>query len=113
MEFVNASGTPFRLDVARTVSLMGGKTVNAYFGDNIGGMIFQSRVKCVAYQTINEITNRGEPMTLAKGLVSMWVLGMMNAGPETIVIVPYKPGEESALGPVVKSDYFGAVRRSG
>ncbi len=34
---------------------------------------------------------------------------MMNAGPETIVIVPYKPGPESELGPVVNSSYFGKV----
>ena len=48
-------------------------------------------------------------MTKAKGLPSIWILGMMNSGPETVVVVPYRPGEESALGPVVKSDYFGAV----
>ena len=48
-------------------------------------------------------------MTKEKGLVSIWILGMMNAGPETVVIVPYKPGGEAELGPVVKSDYFGAV----
>ena len=48
-------------------------------------------------------------MTREKGLVSIWILGMMNCGPETVVIVPYKAGPASELGPVVKSDYFGEV----
>ena len=34
---------------------------------------------------------------------------MMNCGPRTVVIVPYKPGSEAEIGPVVKSDYFGPV----
>ena len=48
-------------------------------------------------------------MTKKKGLVSIWMLGMLNASPRTVVIVPYKPGDESRLGPPVKSDYFGPV----
>lgn len=48
-------------------------------------------------------------MSKDKGLVSIWILGMMNAAPQTVVIVPYKPGDPSELGPVVKSDYFGQV----
>ena len=66
-------------------------------------------MKFVAYETDNTLTNRGDNMTREKGLVSIWILGMMNAGPRTVVIVPYKPGGEAELGPVVKSDYFGAV----
>jgi hypothetical protein len=34
---------------------------------------------------------------------------MMNAGPQSIILVPYKPGPDEQLGPEVKSDYFGAV----
>ncbi len=63
-------------------------------------------VKHVAYETGNQITNRGPAMTKDKGLVSMWILGMMNSGPETVVVVPYKPGSEAELGHVMKSDYF-------
>ena len=63
----------------------------------------------VAYETANQITNRGPAFSKEKGLVSIWILGMMNAGPQTVIIVPYKPGPEAELGPVVKSDYFGPV----
>jgi hypothetical protein len=61
----------------------------------------------VAYETVNQITNQGAPLTKKKGLVSIWIPGMLRASPETVVIVPYKPGPEAELGPVVKSDYFG------
>ena len=63
----------------------------------------------VAYETINTITNQGPPMTKEKGLVSIWILSMLNASPKTVIIVPYKSGDEQQLGPVVKSDYFGTI----
>ena len=34
---------------------------------------------------------------------------MMNSSPQTVIIIPYRAGSESELGPVVKSDYFGPV----
>jgi hypothetical protein len=48
-------------------------------------------------------------MSKEKGLISIWMLGMFNAGPKTVVLAPYKPGDQSQLGPVVQSDYFGKV----
>jgi hypothetical protein len=48
-------------------------------------------------------------MTRDKGLVSIWILGMLNCGPASVILVPYRGGEEAKLGPVVKSDYFGPV----
>ena len=66
-------------------------------------------VKTVAYETVNQFTNRGAPMSKAKGLLAIWILGMLNAGPEAVTILPYKPGSEAELGPIVRSDYFGSV----
>jgi hypothetical protein len=63
----------------------------------------------VGYETVNQITNRGAALTEDKGLVSIWILGMLSASPETVVIMPYKPGDDRTLGPVVKSDYFGRM----
>ena len=48
-------------------------------------------------------------MSKANGLVSIWMLGMFNASPKSVIIVPYRAGDEKRLGPVVCSDYFGAV----
>jgi hypothetical protein len=106
MEFANASATKFKLDVARGVKLLKEKDLADLFGKAAAEKITGKGVKRVAYETTNQITNRGEPMTKEKGLVSMWILGIMNSGPETIVVVPYKAGSEAELGYVVKSDYF-------
>jgi hypothetical protein len=80
--------------------------LESLFGKSAAEKMLQKGVKLVAYETVNEITNRGPALSKAKGLVSMWILGMMNSGPETVIVVPYKSGDESELGAVVKSDYF-------
>ena len=66
-------------------------------------------VQMVAYETANAITNRGADMTPEEGLVSIWILGMLNPSPETVVVVPYRPGKLAEFGPVVKTDYFGQI----
>jgi hypothetical protein len=106
MKFSNASATNFELDVARSVKLLAAKDLAELFGKASADKMTAKGVKLVAYETGNQITNRGPAMTKDKGLVSMWILGMINAGPETVVVVPYKSGSEAELGPVAKSDYF-------
>ena len=109
MELENASATRFELDVTRDVRLLGNSDLRELFGSGAAQLIAKDGVKRVGYETVNTITNRGEPMTKEKGLVSIWMLGMLNAAPETVIVVPYRPGDEASLGPVVKSDYFGTV----
>lgn len=109
MKCANASGTHFHLDVSREVRLLASSDLGKLLGESAAKMIAQPGVKSVAYETANQLTNRGEPMTREKGLVSIWILGMMNCGPQTVVIVPYKEGPVADLGPVVKGDYFGEV----
>jgi len=109
MQLQNASATEFTLDVGRDVRLLAGDDLRKLFGGPAAEMIAAGGAEMVAYETANTITNRGPALSKQTGLVSIWILGMLNAGPQTVVIVPYKPGDESALGPVVKSDYFGTV----
>ena len=109
MKLQNTSGTPFQLDVSRGVRLLGQADLQHLLGQSAAAKVAAAGVKSVAYETDNRVTNRGTDMTRAKGMVSIWILGMMNCGPRTIVIAPYRPGAEAALGPVVKSDYFGPV----
>ncbi len=109
MKFQNASATPFELDVSRDVRLLGTDDFRTLFGASAAAAIGKPGVKTVGYETANQITNRGPAFAKKKGLVSIWILGMMNAGPQTVILVPYKPGAAAELGPVVKSDYFGAV----
>jgi hypothetical protein len=109
MRFQNASATEFDLDVTRDVRLLNQVDLATLFGQTAAGMMTDQKVRTVAYETVNTITNRGDAMSKDQGLVSVWMLGMLCAGPETVVMVPYKPGREEDLGPVVKSDYFGPV----
>ena len=109
MEVVNASGTQFQLEVTRDIRLLNEFDLQKHLGDEVAEMIQGQKVKSVAYETINRMVNVGEPMQKEKGLVSIWILGMFNAGPETVIIVPYRQGDEATLGPVVKTDYFGEI----
>lgn len=109
LKFQNASATDFDLDVIREVRLLSDADLHRLFGPDVVRLIKSKDVQLVAYETDNQITNRGAPMSKEKGLVSIWILGMLNSGPKTVVIVPYKPGDEAELGPVVKADYFGVV----
>jgi hypothetical protein len=64
----------------------------------------------VAFESVNRVQNAGrESWNQDTGLLSIWILGMFNPSPKTTIIVPVKPGPDSELGPVVTSDYFGAV----
>jgi hypothetical protein len=109
LEFQNTSATPFTLDVTRDVRLLGTEDFSKLFGQWAAGTVARSDVKMVAYETTNQVANRGPAFSKEKGLVSIWILGMMNAGPQTVILVPYRSGSDAKLGPVVKSDYFGPV----
>jgi len=109
MQLDNASATAFDFAVTRDVRLLEAADLKALFGASAAEQMTQAGVRRVAYETANTIANQGAAMTKEKGLVSIWMLGMLNCGPKTVVIVPYKPGDESNLGPVVRSDYFGSV----
>lgn len=104
-ELINYSGSKFKMDIERTVKLLGkadaSKLLNAEF---TGGL------RMVAYETDNQITNTGDgAWNPESGLLSIWILGMYNPSPETTVVIPFKAGEEKTLGPKVNDTYFGKV----
>ncbi|MEE9603722.1 MAG: DUF6786 family protein, partial [Thermoguttaceae bacterium] len=109
MKLQNASGSRLEVDVSRGVRLLGGEELGGLFGPTVAELMSTGGAQTVAFETANEITNRGDDLTADKGLLSVWILGMMNASEETVVIVPYKPGKQDELGSVVKADYFGQV----
>ena len=64
----------------------------------------------VAYASDNGITNTGaNAWTKDTGLLSIWILGMFNPSPATTIVIPFKSGPESELGPAVNDAYFGKV----
>jgi hypothetical protein len=104
VHLVNYSGAEFDLEVNRIVSVLE-KPALAEFGINL-----PEGVRGVVYSTDNSITNTGlNAWTRETGLLSIWILGMFNPSPATTIVVPFKTGEESALGPIVNDAYFGKV----
>ncbi len=104
-QLVNYSGVEFKVGIERTVNLLGKQEIEDRLGIEL-----TDGLRLVAYETDNRITNQGsnawQPDT---GLLSIWILGMYNPSPETTVVIPFKTGDEEALGPRVNDTYFGKV----
>jgi hypothetical protein len=109
MKFSNAAKTNFNLLVDRSVQLLGVEAFGKLFGADAQALVADGKLNSVGFESANKITNHGAPMKKANGLVSIWILSMMNSSPETVIIAPYRSGSEAELGPVVKADYFGVV----
>lgn len=105
MQLVNYSGTRFSLTADRVVRLVPRGKAAGLLGVNVG-----DGVSLVAYESENRITNTGDkPWSKDSGLLSIWILGMYQPSPRTTVVVPFRPGPESELGPQVNDAYFGKV----
>ena len=105
----NAARAGFDLEIAREIHLQKPHHFGKLFGSEAQSALASGKLKMVGFQTINTLTNRGPAMTREKGLVSIWSLGQFPAGPRTHIIVPYKGGDDTSLGPIVNSDYFGRI----
>ncbi len=105
-ELMNFSGTKFSMSIQRAVRLLD----QADIAKSLGGKALSEGVRCVAYESDNRLTNRGQQAwTTESGLPSIWLLGMYNPSPSTTVIIPFKQGHASELGPKVNDTYFGKV----
>ena len=104
-ELINHSGTQFKVGIERTVKLLRKQAASELLGVKLG-----DGLRMVAYETDNQITNTGgRAWTPDTGLLSIWILGMYNPSPETTVVIPFKPGDDATLGPIVNDTYFGKV----
>ncbi len=108
LELENTAGTKFAFDLSRTVRLLTADDARRLLGRPAADVLGRPAARWVGYESENELTNRGAALSKQGGLVSIWMLGMLNSGPQTVVVVPFR-GEAPAGGSVVKSDYFGAV----
>jgi predicted GH43/DUF377 family glycosyl hydrolase len=104
MSLTNYSGTVFNLDITRKISLLSKDEIKKSL--QIGSDEFSS----VAYETQNIVKNIGkENWQREKGLLSIWLLSMLNPSPEVTVVAPIKEGPLSELGIKVNDNYFGKV----
>jgi hypothetical protein len=97
----NNMGTEFKLALERTVEVLNREVLAKHLGVTI-----PENLKCVAYETTNVLTNKGDKAwSEDTGMLSIWMLGMLKHGPKTNVVIPLKPGKAKA----VNTDYFGEV----
>jgi hypothetical protein len=105
MTLMNYSGTSLELDVDRTVRLLTEPDIATLLGESLGGA-----VRTVAFESSNTVTNAGSAAwTPPSGLVSIWILGMFNPSTATTIALPFTPGPESTIGPIVNDADFGKV----
>ena len=105
MYLKNYSGFEFNLRVNRHIRLLSKTEIPLLLGFPLPG-----HLQIVGFESNNSITNTGNtPWTKEKGLLSIWILSMFNAGNKTTIAVPYKQGNENDLGKLVTDDYFGKV----
>lgn len=101
-DLTNASDNRFQIGIERKVALISEAEVKEQLGVELGGSL-----KCVAYTTINTITNKGDQAwDMQTGMPSIWMLGMFNPTETTTVFIPYY---EEGEGIIYNDGYFGKV----
>ncbi len=101
----NRADFTFDLQIDRTVRLLAAEEVAERLGLDVPEL-----VDLVAFETANRVSNVGEtPWTKDAGLLSIWILGMFPPSPGATAVIPFEPGPEEALGPIVNDAYFGTV----
>lgn len=104
MNLINYSGTRFNLEVNRKVSLLTKSDITKSL------RLKSSGFSAVAYETVNSIKNIGaKTWSKESGLLSIWLLSMLNPSPQVTVVVPIKQGTTEKLGIKVNDNYFGKV----
>jgi len=104
MKLTNYAGFTFDVEVDRTVRLAGKEELGAL------GIQVPDDVQMVAFTSDNVIRNTGAwAWTKDTGLISIWILGMFNPSDRTTIVIPFTPGSETELGPIVNDRYFGKV----
>jgi hypothetical protein len=105
MRLENYSGTVLDLEIDRTIRLMDNESIAHALG-----IVIPENVKTVGFESENGLTNKGNNAWDKKvGMLSIWILCMLNASDKTNVAIPYKQGDSSKLGKIVTDDYFGKV----
>lgn len=100
----NYSGSVFNLRLEREVTLLSEKEILKQTDIDIEGLNY------VAYRSGNKIINTGDKAWEKEtGLLSVWMLGMFNPSPSVVVVIPFRPGDISLLGPEVNDNYFGKI----
>lgn len=99
----NYSGYVFQFHIIREVQLLDKSEVEKIVGAGI-----PDGIQFVAYLSNNELINAGQNVWAKEtGLLSIWLLSMMDPTEETKVIIPFSPqGDSSSF---ITTNYFGDI----
>lgn len=104
MRLPNYAGFTFEVGLTRAINLLDDEKIYGALGLDSAGL------ESVGFESVNTIQNTGkEAWVKAKGLVSIWILGMFQPSKKSTVVIPFVSGPEKDLGPVVNDSYFGKV----
>jgi hypothetical protein len=99
----NYSGMEFSFRVHRRIRLLSQDELERRLS-----LTLPTGIRWVAYESQNRLQNAGiDPWLKDKGLLSIWLLGMMIPSDRTVVMIPFRPGRES--GSHITDDYFGRI----
>jgi hypothetical protein len=103
LSVTNHSGFVFQVGVWRAVRVLSRRAVQRNLG-----MALATNVNVVGFETENTIRNLGATAwTQPNGLLTVRGVGAFATSPRTVIVVPFKTGPESELGPVLAEDAFG------
>ncbi len=103
-ETVNYSGTSFKLEIERKLTILSDDRIRKEAGIDPAGISY------VAYRSDNKLTNKGDTEWKKEtGLLSVWMLGMFIPSPAVTVVIPIRKGDEKELGVPVNDNYFGKI----
>ncbi len=101
-DFENAKGKRFKIKAEREVTVLNREQVSEILGIEI-----PDAVKLVAFQSFNKLTNMGDSAWAPEsGLLNISVQSCFNANRKVRVFIPYRPGDSSKLGDIVRDNYF-------
>jgi hypothetical protein len=112
VSFNNRLGTHFDFDISRIVRLIELDEIGEIFGHSVAISLEQIDTSYVAFQTINTVVNRGNPLIRELGLVSIKIRNMLNTGADSVAIIPFRSGQEIELGPNFGVDFFDLASHS-
>ena len=99
----NYSNTVFTINIERGVKLLNKKQIE----EKIHFALADS-IHFVGYETDNKVKNTGDAdWKKEKGLLSIWLLGMMSPSEQTTVIIPFVPKKN--IHDYITDDYFGEI----
>ncbi len=102
---INYSDFRFDFEIERNITILSKPETELLLETKI-----PENIKFVGMQSENVLKNDGtSAWTQQTGMLSIWILSMLRATENTVVVIPFKGGAEEDLGPVVNDNYFGPV----